>query len=236
LRADKAFVLKSGQVAILQEIDRTEKFLRFRYPGEVIGDMALLSGDHRRTASCMAIEPTEAWVVDYARLRQLRDDPRRSDLRHLLERQYVERRIETRLLQHPLTARLDIADRVRLGELADTAPAAPMRIAPQQRLVEKAAAVDHVYFLLDGTVALAHPTEDGAEATFTTTAKRAFFLGLPALFGNVHWPNDLIARTDSWVTRLPVSALREFAASRPAFREAVAELLIASPSGRALAA
>ncbi|TMQ21956.1 MAG: cyclic nucleotide-binding domain-containing protein [Deltaproteobacteria bacterium] len=78
LRADKAFVLKSGQVAILQEIDRTEKFLRFRYPGEVIGDMALLSGDHRRTASCMAIEPTEAWVVDYARLRQLRDDPRRT--------------------------------------------------------------------------------------------------------------------------------------------------------------
>lgn len=236
LRADKAFVLKSGRVAILQEVDRIETFLRFRHPGEVIGDMALLAGDRRRTASCMAIEPTEAWVLEYAGLRQLRDDPQRSDLRHLLERQYVERRIETRLLQHPLTCRLDIADRVQLGDLVDTGPAAALHLAAQQRLVDKAAAVEHVYFLLDGTVALTHPADGSVDATFTTTAKHAFFLGLPALFGNVHWPGDLIVRSEAWIARLPVTALRAFAASRPAFREAVAELLIASPSGRAVAA
>lgn len=236
LRADKAFFLKSGRVAILQEVDRSEKFLRFRHPGEVIGDMALLAGDHRRTASCLAIEPTDAWVIDYARLRALRDDPRRSDLRCLLERLYVERRIETRLLQHPLTSRLDIADRVRLGDLMDTTSGGPMRLTPQQRLVGKRVAVEHVYFLLDGTIDVLDPTDGEIDSTVMTSPKRAFFLGLPALFGNVHWPNDLVARTDGWMARIPVAALREFAASRPALLEAVAELLIASPSGRALAA
>ena len=235
LRADKAFFLKSGRVAILQEIDRAEKFLRFRHPGEVIGDMALLAGDHRRTASCLAVEPTEAWVVDYDRLRQLRDDPLCSDLRHLLERLYVGRRIETRLLQHPLTARLDVAERVKLAEIVDTGAAAPMRLTSQQRLAEKAATVADVFLLLDGTIDLASSADGGIDATITTTPKRAFFLGLPALFGNVHWPNDLIARSDGWVARIPVDALREFAESRPALREAVAEALIASPSGRALA-
>lgn len=236
LRADKAFFLKRGRVAILQEIDRGEKFLRFRHPGEVIGDMGLLAVDHRRTASCLAVEPTEAWVIDYERLRTLRDDPRCSDLRHLLDRQYVERRIETRLLQHPVTARLDIAERVKLAELVDTGAAAPMRLAPQQRLAERAAAIDHVFLLLDGTIELARPGEAAGDAAVTTTPKRAFFLGLPALFGNVHWPSDLVARSDGWVARIPLAALRDFAAPRPALREAVAEALIASPSGRALAA
>jgi len=236
LRADKAFFLKSGRVAILQEFDRAEKFLRFRHPGEVIGDMALLAGDHRRTASCLAVEATAAWVVDYDLLRQLRDDPQYTDLRRLLEQLYVERRIETRLLQHPLTARLDIAERVRLAEIVDTSAAAPMRLTSQQRLAEKAATVDSVFLLLDGTIDLTSSADGGPDATIATTPKRAFFLGLPALFGNVHWPNDLVARSDGWVARIPVNALRDFAESRPALREAVAEALIASSSGRALAA
>jgi CRP-like cAMP-binding protein len=236
LRADKAFFLKRGRVAILQEINRGEKFLRFRHPGEVIGDMALLAGDRRRTASCLAVEPTEAWVIDYDRLYVLRDDPQCSDFRHLLERNYVARRIETRLLQHPVTARLDIADRVKFVDLIDTGATAPMRVAPQQQLAGKAATVEHVFLLLDGTVDLAASSDGASGATISTTPKRAFFLGLPALFGDVHWPSDLVARSDGWVARIPVTALRDFASSRPALREAVAEALIAAPTGRALAA
>jgi CRP-like cAMP-binding protein len=235
LRADKVFFLKRGRVAILHEIDRTERFLRFRHPGEAIGDMGLTTGDQRRTASCLAVEPTEAWVIDYKPLRELRDDPRCSDLRQLLERTYVERRIETRLLQHPVTARLDIAERVRLAELVETGGNAPMRLAPQQQLAGKASAVEHVFLLLDGTIHLARSIERGSEPAIKTDAKRGYFLGLPALFGNVHWPSDVVAGTDGWVARIPVAALRDFAASRPALREAVAEALIASPSGRALA-
>jgi CRP-like cAMP-binding protein len=236
LRADKAFFVKHGRVAILQEVDHTEKFLRFRHPGEVVGEMALIAGQRRRTASCLAVEATEAWVVSYDRLEALRSDPKHADLRQLLDRQFVERRVETRLLQHPLTARLDLADRVRLADMVDTGPGAPMRVAANQTLATRAAAVDHVYLLLDGTVDLARTAGDGPDATFTTTDKRAFFLGLPALFGSVSWPSDLIAKKDGWVARIPVEALRSFAASRPGLREAVAEVLITSPTGRALSA
>jgi CRP-like cAMP-binding protein len=234
LRADKAFFLKSGRVAILQEVERAEKFLRFRHPGEVIGDMGLLAENRRRTASCLAVEHTEAWVIGYKELETLLHD--HTDFRQLLDHQFVERRVETRLLQHPVTARLDIAERVRLADMLDTSLGTAMRLAPQQQLVHRAAAVDHVYLLLDGTVELISPLREDSEATFTTSDKRAFFLGLPALFGAVSWPVDVVAKTSGWVARFPVAGLREFASSRSVLRDAVAEVLIASATGRAIVA
>ena len=66
--------------------------------------------------------------------------------------------------------------------------------------------------------------------------RRSFLLGLPALFGTVSWPVDVVAKATGWVARFPVASLREFAASRPVVRDAVAELLIASSTGRAIVA
>jgi hypothetical protein len=102
--------------------------------------------------------------------------------------------------------------------------------------VHRAAAVDHVYLLLDGTVELIGPSREDGAATFTTSDRRAFLFGLPALFGAVSWPVDVVARTAGWVARFPVASLREFAAPRPLLRDAVAELLISSSTGRAIVA
>lgn len=186
------------------------------------------------SGTAVAVEPTEAWVIGYKELEALRRE--HGDFRQLLDHQFVERRVETRLLQHPVTARLDIAERVRLADMLDTMPGVAMRLAPQQRLVHKAAAVDHVYLLLDGAVELISPSHEDREATFATSDKRPLFLGLPAVFGTVSWPVDVVAKTTGWVARFPVASLREFAASRPVLRDAVAELLIASPTGRAIVA
>jgi CRP-like cAMP-binding protein len=111
-----------------------------------------------------------------------------------------------------------------------------MRLAPRQKLATRATAVNYVYFLLDGSIDLASPAGEGTDATFTASDKRPFFLGLPALFGGVSWPSDLIARKDGWVARIPIETLRNFAASRPSLHEAVAQVLLTSPTGRAICA
>jgi hypothetical protein len=198
--------------------------------------MALLAPNRRRAASCLAVEDTEAWVIDYDRLEALLADPGHVDLQRLLERLYFTRRVETRLLQHPLTARLDLAERVRLAGLIEKGDNVNPRVVAGQLVVGARTPVEHVFLLLDGTLDLVRSGETGIDVTFTTDDRRAFFLGLPAVFGTVTWPTDLVMRSDGWMARVPVDSLRGFVTTRPAFRNSVAEVLIASGGGRALSA
>lgn len=73
--ADHAFILESGSVKIVSDVDGFEQTLAIASAGEVIGEMALFD-DAPRSASVIALETVRVQRVTRARLAELmQEDP-----------------------------------------------------------------------------------------------------------------------------------------------------------------
>ncbi len=210
--ADVMFIIRSGRVAILHRLADKEFFLRYRNPSETIGELALYTDDEKRTASCRAVEDTEAWTLDYEQLRTLLSAPQHQDLKAHLDALFFERQVESSLAQHPLCADLGPSARVKLAALATRRASAPEGTKVQS----EGAPIKEVLLLLKGE--LTERFENAPAVSVTHHSQPPTFLGLSAVLHDTAWPGNLIATREAWTAAFEVSALREFTEAHPLMR------------------
>lgn len=84
----------------------------------------------------------------------------------------------------------------------------PVRFEAAQRVYTTDAPLSHVYFPLEGTVALMVTLAGGARVEVATVANEGM-LGLPAFFGGAMIPGEALCLVSSRALRLPADVLRE---------------------------
>jgi len=114
-------VLFSGRVKVSRvEYDGTEMLLAVRFPGEILGEIAILDGEER-SATVTALEACLAYALPAARFLRIIDryDARDLVMKHILARYREGERIRAELAGLPAPQRL-VATLVRLAEAAQS--------------------------------------------------------------------------------------------------------------------
>lgn len=71
--ANQAYLIRSGKVSIYKDVDGRKVFVAFMVPGQILGEMAIISGEPR-SASAEAAEFCELLVMDQGTLKNALDD------------------------------------------------------------------------------------------------------------------------------------------------------------------
>lgn len=71
--AKQAYLIRSGKVSIYKDVDGRKVFVAFMVPGQILGEMAIISGE-ARSASAEAAEFCELLVIDQEILKNALDD------------------------------------------------------------------------------------------------------------------------------------------------------------------
>lgn len=71
--AKHAYLIRSGKVAIYKDVDGLKVFVAFMFPGQILGEMAIISGEPR-SASAEAAEFCELLIIDRKTLQNALND------------------------------------------------------------------------------------------------------------------------------------------------------------------
>jgi CRP-like cAMP-binding protein len=71
--AKNAYLIRSGRVAIYKQVNDRKVFVAFMVPGQILGEMAIITGEHR-SASAEAAEFCELLVMDQKTLQNALSD------------------------------------------------------------------------------------------------------------------------------------------------------------------
>jgi CRP/FNR family cyclic AMP-dependent transcriptional regulator len=71
--ATHAYLIRSGKVAIYKDVDGHKVFVAFMVPGQILGEMAIITGESR-SATAEAAEYSELLVMDQDTLQNALDD------------------------------------------------------------------------------------------------------------------------------------------------------------------
>lgn len=225
--AEELWVLRTGRVAVLQRVGGEDTFLRFRRTGEVVGEMGALTPGRHRTASIVAVTPTEAWVIPYRALLEMSRKPEHADLAARLADQYFERRVESRLSQHALFQALDPAARAELAGMIDTG-VVPRRFEAGDVLARGTESVTHLLLVLDGDIERhMGPSDARPVEIIRCTGRAAPLLGAESLLESARWPGDIVGAGSGWVAALPAARVRAFAERHPTVFSGLAQHLLA---------
>ncbi len=221
--AEELWVLRSGRVAVLRRSGTRDTLLRFRGPGEVVGDMGALAPGRTRPASIVAVAPVEAWVIPYDALIPLASNPEHHEITQRLERQYFERRLETRISQHLLFQSLDRAVRAEIAAAVDRSHSPTFE--PHQTLATAETPIDQVLLILDGVVE-AHGPDGHLVETLRSSPDTIPILGAEALLCAARWPGNVIAASEGWAAWLPARDFATVVRNHPSIRIALAKHLL----------
>lgn len=213
--AEHAYVIESGQFSVILEApDGSSRAVRCIFPGELVGEAAVLEDSGgRRTATIRADRVSTVWELDGTGLRAMvQQDP---TLAHGIEKARDLRRVHSFFSMHETMGQLDVRVRDELLSCIKSIAKHPAGevLLPEETIPDRAFLVAQgaVDYVVDGAVARHYPPDS--------------FAGLRDSIMALNTEGRFVVAEDSTLVEFDGLKLRDLAADAPPAVVAVLERL-----------
>jgi len=204
--ADAFYIILSGEVKILKNIDDENIEIARLSEGAFFGEMALI-GNSQRTASVEAATDVELFVMSKAMLEDI--IKKYSSVREILFKFYRNRLLYNIINFSPMFQNLEKEKRLKLIKMFRS-----KRLFANQILIEQNGDIPGLFMILEGKIKVYRFLEDGSRQDIITVSRGAI-LGEMSFLNNTKPMAYCSTVTKSWVLRLPPENFDELRSEYP---------------------